>query len=1267
MATISNLATSSLALKGAGTDYNYLQRFFATKAEADAALLDGSWVPVAGALNGAITGDQGFFVYNEATSSLDVADGATRAYIDAQIASVIDSSPEALDTLNELAAALGDDPDYFVNTNAALQANTNLVNAETARATAAEAALQADVDQNEADADAAIAAVQADVDQNEADADAAIAALQADVDQNEADADAAIAALQADVDQNESDADAAIAAVQADVDANEAAGLAAIAVVQADVDQNEADADAAIAALQADVDQNEADADAAIAAVQADVDQNEADADAAIAAVQADVDQNEADADAAIAAVQADVDQNEADADAAIAVERGRIDAILSGADADKDTFAEIVTLINSVDTTNDNAFAGYVASNDAAVAAVQADVDQNEADADAAIAVERGRIDAVEAEIDTARTNIYSALGQAEGVQAMGTFSGGTLSDNTTVRALLQELETATELRATRNAPSFSGDVTLGNGALYQAASERLGLGTTSPGARLHAFGTGGVQAIFQRLNGSSKITIKDNLSDDGMTIQTPVQTANALKFEGYGTNAGFRFVTNNNGTQSDRLLIQHTNVTSEVTLNAKAGFQLAGVDVTATAAELNFMDGVTSNVQTQLDNIQSDVNQNENDADAAIAAVQADVDANEAASDAAEAALSARLDTLEVDPTTKTYVDAQVAGIVDAAPGALNTLNELAAALGDDENFSTTITNSLAAIQADVDANETASDVAEAALSGRLDTLEADPTTATAVAAVQADVDQNEADADAAIAALQADVDQNEADADAAIAAVQADVDQNEADADAAIAAETTARTAAVAAVQADVDQNEADADAAIAAVQADVDQNEADADAAIAANEVHIDNLASLTGVAKDATDLGSFAGSTIADSSNIKAALLSLETSLETKANVSFVQNEIANVIDGAPGALNTLNEIAAALGDDENVATTLTNLINDNEVHIDNLATLLGIAKDGVNFSTFTGSTIGDNLTLKAILQQLETKVEAVQTDVDGNESDADAAIAAVQADVDQNEADADAAIAAVQADVDQNEADADAAIAAEATARATAITNLQADVDQNEADADAALALRAMAADSVLTGTTEAKGVLNVANDGGQTHGYYLKIQRNNATQLDILARNIPSGGNLHITNSNGNNARVIVLSDEFWVRNLGGVNGNGKARFDGEVVLGDSFLLGGTKVTATGAELNILDGVTATATELNLLDGVTATTAELNILDGVTATAAELNFMDGVTSNVQTQLDAKLSAETITMTAFKAVVAASSDFADFQSRVAAL
>ena len=48
--------------------------------------------------------------------------------------------------------------------------------------------------------------------------------------------------------------------------------------------------------------------------------------------------------------------------------------------------------------------------------------------------------------------------------------------------------------------------------------------------------------------------------------------------------------------------------------------------------------------------------------------------------------------------DAATKGYVDAEVSAVINAAPGALDTLNELAAAIGDDANFSTTITNSIA-----------------------------------------------------------------------------------------------------------------------------------------------------------------------------------------------------------------------------------------------------------------------------------------------------------------------------------------------------------------------------------------------------------------------------------------------------------------------------------------------------------------------------------------------------------------------------------------
>ena len=45
-----------------------------------------------------------------------------------------------------------------------------------------------------------------------------------------------------------------------------------------------------------------------------------------------------------------------------------------------------------------------------------------------------------------------------------------------------------------------------------------------------------------------------------------------------------------------------------------------------------------------------------------------------------------------------TTAYTDTAISNLVDSAPGTLNTLNELAAALGDDANFSTTVTNSIA-----------------------------------------------------------------------------------------------------------------------------------------------------------------------------------------------------------------------------------------------------------------------------------------------------------------------------------------------------------------------------------------------------------------------------------------------------------------------------------------------------------------------------------------------------------------------------------------
>jgi hypothetical protein len=57
---------------------------------------------------------------------------------------------------------------------------------------------------------------------------------------------------------------------------------------------------------------------------------------------------------------------------------------------------------------------------------------------------------------------------------------------------------------------------------------------------------------------------------------------------------------------------------------------------------------------------------------------------------------------DAITVDETrisTRSYVDSSIAALADSAPATLNTLNELAAALGDDANFATTVNNNIAA----------------------------------------------------------------------------------------------------------------------------------------------------------------------------------------------------------------------------------------------------------------------------------------------------------------------------------------------------------------------------------------------------------------------------------------------------------------------------------------------------------------------------------------------------------------------------------------
>jgi hypothetical protein len=86
------------------------------------------------------------------------------------------------------------------------------------------------------------------------------------------------------------------------------------------------------------------------------------------------------------------------------------------------------------------------------------------------------------------------------------------------------------------------------------------------------------------------------------------------------------------------------------------------------------------------------------------------------------------------------------------------------------------------------------------------------------------------------------------------------------------------------------------------------------------------------------------------------------------------------------------------------------------------------------------------------------------------------------------------------------------------------------------------------------------------------------------------------------------------------------------GLTGGGAS---GDVTLNADYSAIGSGITIVTSQVS---DITATAAELNILDGVTADATELNILDGATLTTTELNYVDGVTSAIQTQLNGLVS-----------------------------
>ncbi|EKO0803238.1 TPA: phage tail protein [Escherichia coli] len=92
-----------------------------------------------------------------------------------------------------------------------------------------------------------------------------------------------------------------------------------------------------------------------------------------------------------------------------------------------------------------------------------------------------------------------------------------------------------------------------------------------------------------------------------------------------------------------------------------------------------------------------------------------------------------------------------------------------------------------------------------------------------------------------------------------------------------------------------------------------------------------------------------------------------------------ASTAYVMAAIAALVDSSPDALNTLNELAAALGNDPNFATTMTNALAGKQPKDATLTALAGLATTADRFPYFTGNDVASLATLTKVGRDILAK------------------------------------------------------------------------------------------------------------------------------------------------------------------------------------------------------------------------------------------------------------------------------------------------
>jgi trimeric autotransporter adhesin len=386
-----------------------------------------------------------------------------------------------------------------------------------------------------------------------------------------------------------------------------------------------------------------------------------------------------------------------------------------------------------------------------------------------------------------------------------------------------------------------------------------------------------------------------------------------------------------------------------------------------------------------------------------------------------------SADFDTTAINASINSAVSTAVTDLVAGAPAALNTLNEIAAAIDNNASYAATIVQSLsekASTSAMTAADLVVANAADAALTAHSnETTNIHGIANTALLATTSYVDTAEADAiTAAGAAASTAIDAHNADtqgvhgiantenlatkgyAETQVSDHNADTTSVHGIADTALLATTanvaTAKSEAISSAETKVSDHNSDttnvhgiSDTAALATKTYADSAVSTAVAALTKSSVGLANVDNTSDASKpvstatqteldlkapkaDPTFTGTVSGVTKAHvglgnvdntADSAKPVSTAQATAIATAKSeaIADATAQVNAVIASAPAALNTLDELAAALGDDANFASTVTTSLSAKAPsNAPTFTGLVTVAAAGVAFTDGTQTKVG---------------------------------------------------------------------------------------------------------------------------------------------------------------------------------------------------------------------------------------------------------------------------------------------------------------